>query len=119
MNREILRVEALTVKPDGPFGLAGETATVTFSWRWDQGPLIASRYTTVAKNHGDSHGWRLYEDKLKHNLRVNFGGGMRRAAFALVVALSGQLRLRSQSPPHRTCSRGTWRATWQSGGGMP
>lgn len=74
LKREILRVQALTTKPDGPLGMAGETATVTFSWRWTSGPLEASRYVTAAKIHGDSHGWTLYEDKLKQNLRATLSG---------------------------------------------
>ena len=69
LKRELLKVEAVTVKPDGPFGMAGETATVQFLWRWNQGPLSASQQRTLAKIHGDSHGWTVYEDKLAHNLR--------------------------------------------------
>jgi hypothetical protein len=75
MKREILKVSAVAVKPDGPFGMAGDTATVTFVWHWTQGPLAGTQYTTIAKIHGDSHeGWKLYEDKLAHNLRVSVAG---------------------------------------------
>jgi hypothetical protein len=74
LKREILRVEALTVKPDGPLGMAGETATVVFTWRWTAGPLAAAEYRTTAKFHGDGRGWTVYEDKLKHNLRETLKG---------------------------------------------
>jgi hypothetical protein len=74
VKREMLKVQAVAVKPDGPFGMAGETATVTFVWRWNQGPLAGTQYTTIAKIHGDSDGWKLYEDKLAHNLRVSIAG---------------------------------------------
>jgi hypothetical protein len=74
MKREIVRVVGLASKPDGPIGMAGETATVTFMWRWSQGPLASHPYTTIAKIHGDSHGWKLYEDVLKRNLRVSIAG---------------------------------------------
>ena len=74
LKREILRVEALTVKADGPFGMAGETATIVFTWRWTSGPLARVEYRTTAKFHGDGHGWKVYEDKLKHNLRETLRG---------------------------------------------
>lgn len=75
MKREVLKISAVGVKPDGPFGMAGDTATVTFVWHWNQGALSGIRYTTIAKIHGDSHeGWKLYEDKLAHNLRVSIAG---------------------------------------------
>ncbi len=74
VKREFVRVVGLASKPDGPIGMAGETATVTFLWRWSQGPLASHPYTTIAKIHGDSHGWKLYEDVLKRNLRVSIAG---------------------------------------------
>jgi hypothetical protein len=74
LKRQFIRVVGLTSKPDGPLGMAGETATVTFTWRWSQGPLASHPYTTVAKIHGDSHGWNLYEDVLKRNLRGSSAG---------------------------------------------
>jgi hypothetical protein len=70
MKRELLKVEALTTKSDGPFGMAGQTATVSFVWRFNQGPLAGVPHRTVAKIHGDSHGWKVYEDTLAHNLRA-------------------------------------------------
>lgn len=74
MKREILKVEAVTVKPDGPFGMAGQTATVSFVWRFNQGPLAGVQHRTLAKIHGDSNGWKVYEDKLAHNLRESIAG---------------------------------------------
>ena len=75
MKRQILTVENIAVKPDDAFSMAGETASVIFTWRFDQGPLAGSRYSTVAKIHGDSHdGWKLYEEKLAHSLRVSVVG---------------------------------------------
>lgn len=74
LRREILRVEALAVKPDGPFGMAGETATVVFTWRWSGGPLARVEYRTTTKFHGDGHGWTVYEDLLKRNLRKSISG---------------------------------------------
>ena len=74
LRREILRIEALAVKPDDPFGMAGETATVVFTWRWTGGPLAGAQYRTTAKFHGDGHGWTVYEDKLQHNLRETLRG---------------------------------------------
>ena len=71
MKRELLRVEALTTRPDGPWGMAGQTATVSFVWRWNQGPLAGVQHRTVAKIHGDSQGWKVYEDKLAYNLRAS------------------------------------------------
>ena len=74
MKRQLIRIVGLTSKPDGPLGMAGETVTVTFTWRWSQGALASHPYTTNAKIHGDSHGWKLYEDVLKRNLRVSSAG---------------------------------------------
>lgn len=74
LGREILRIEALTLKPDDPFGMAGETATVVFTWRWTAGPLTGVQYRTTAKFHGDGHGWTVYEDLLKRNLRKTISG---------------------------------------------
>lgn len=73
LQREILRVEAVNVKPDGLFGMSGETATVVFSWRWTGGPLAGAQYRTSTKFHGDGKGWTVYEDKLKRNLRETIG----------------------------------------------
>jgi len=69
MKRELLDVEALTVKPDGPFGWAGKTATVSFVWRFSRGPLAGVPHRTLAKIHGDARGWKVYEDQLARNLR--------------------------------------------------
>ena len=74
LKRQFLKVKGLTTKPDGPLGMAGETATITFTWKWNQGPLAANSYTTIAKLHGNSRGWNVYEDVLKRNLRVSIAG---------------------------------------------
>jgi hypothetical protein len=74
VKREMLKVEALSSKPDGPLGMAGETATVTFTWRWTQGPLGGVIYRSRAKIHGDSQGWKVYEDKLQESLRASVAG---------------------------------------------
>ncbi len=74
LQGEILRVEALETKADGPFGMAGETATIVFTWRWTAGPLAGGQYRTTAKFHGDGHGWKVYEDQLKRNLRKAVAG---------------------------------------------
>ena len=74
MQREILKVEAVTVKPDGPLGMAGQTATASFVWRFNRGPLAGVKHRTLAKIHGDSTGWKVYEDQLEHNLRASIAG---------------------------------------------
>jgi hypothetical protein len=71
LKREMLKVEGVTVKPDYPFGWSGQTATVLFVWRWNQGPLAGVQHRTLAKIHGDSHGWTVYEDLLVKNLRAS------------------------------------------------
>jgi hypothetical protein len=74
MKREVVSIDALTSKPDGPFGMAGETATVVFTWRWNEGPLARTLYRTRAKLHGDGEGWTLYEDTLQKGLRASISG---------------------------------------------
>lgn len=75
VKREILKVEAVTVKTDGPFGsLAGQTATVSFVWRFNQGPLAGVQHRAIARIHGTSKGWTVYEDKLARNLRESIAG---------------------------------------------
>jgi hypothetical protein len=75
VRREIVRIEAVAIKPDGPFGgMAGQTATVSFVWRFDKGPLAGIQHRSIAKIHGDSKGWKVYEDTLERNLRESIGG---------------------------------------------
>jgi len=71
LKRELLRVEGVTVKPDYPFGWSGQTATVLFLWRWNRGPLAGTQHRTLAKLHGNSRGWTVYEDVLAKNLRAS------------------------------------------------
>jgi hypothetical protein len=73
-KREIVKIEAVAVKPDGPFGMAGQTAIVSFVWRFDKGPLAGIQHRTIARIHGDSKGWKVYEDTLEHNLRESIAG---------------------------------------------
>jgi hypothetical protein len=74
MQRTIVKVEAVTVKPDGPFGMAGQTATASFVWRFNRGPLAGIPHRSLARMHGDSSGWKVYEDQLEHNLRASIAG---------------------------------------------
>jgi hypothetical protein len=74
VKREIVKIEAVAVRPDGPFGMAGHTATVSFVWRFNKGPLAGIPHRTIARIHGDSQGWKVYEDTLEHNLRESIAG---------------------------------------------
>jgi hypothetical protein len=74
LKREIVSVDAPTSIPDGPLGMAGETAMVVFAWHWNGGPLARTVYKTKAKFHGDGHGWTLYEDTLRSGLRASVSG---------------------------------------------
>lgn len=75
VRREMVKIEAVAVKPDGPFGnMAGQTATVSFVWRFDKGPLAGVPHRTIARIHGDSKGWTVYEDVLEKNLRESISG---------------------------------------------
>jgi hypothetical protein len=74
LKREIVSIDAPTSKPDGPFGMAGETATVVFTWRWNGGPFARTVYRAKTKFHGDGHGWTLYEDTLQTGLRASVSG---------------------------------------------
>ena len=67
-KREILRVEGGAVKDDGPFGMAGKTATVAFTWRWTEGPFAGGTMRSVAKLNSTGERWHVYEDILKHSL---------------------------------------------------
>jgi hypothetical protein len=64
-RREFIRLEGLTIKPDGPFGMAGATATVAFSWRWNKGPLAGTEFHSKAKLNSTGAAWRIYEDYLE------------------------------------------------------
>lgn len=67
-RREFLRLEGLTVKKDGPFGVAGSTATVAFTWRWTQGPFADRTFRSKARLNSSGGMWKVYDDHLKHEL---------------------------------------------------
>ena len=67
-RREVLKVEALTIKDDGPFGAAGQTATLTFSYRWIEGPLAGHTYRSKARLNSAGGTWKVYEDYLQKEL---------------------------------------------------
>jgi hypothetical protein len=72
-KREFLKVESVVVKPDGPFGAAGSTATVVFTWRWNGGPLAGRTFRSQARLNSTSGSWKLYDDYLKHQLSIAEG----------------------------------------------
>ena len=59
------------VTPDGSFGMAGETSTVVFTWRWTGGPLASLQHRTTGNF---SHAWSVYEGKVESNLSATIGG---------------------------------------------
>jgi hypothetical protein len=73
-RREFLRLEGLAVKNDGPFGIAGKTATASFTWRWSSGPFAHRPFRSLAKLNCSSGTWKVYEDHLKHQLRASMTG---------------------------------------------
>jgi hypothetical protein len=68
MKREFLALRGLVVKPDGPFGMAGSTATAAFTWRWNEGPLAGQVFQSKARLNSSGGTWKVYEDYLKHEL---------------------------------------------------
>ncbi len=74
LRRQVIEVETIGVDPDGPFGMAGQTATVRFAWRWNPGPFGGVPHRGIAKIHGTAKGWTVYEDALAKNLRQAIGG---------------------------------------------
>jgi|RhiMetdeSRZDD1v2_1073273.scaffolds.fasta_scaffold06226_18 hypothetical protein len=67
-RREILEIQALTVKDDGPMGGAGQTATLTFTYRWTEGPLAGHTLRSKARLHSSGSAWKAYDDYLKKEL---------------------------------------------------
>ena len=67
-KRRLLRVESVLVKEDGPWGWAGATATVPFTWRWMSGPLAGSDFRSKAKLHCAGGIWKVYNDQLQEEL---------------------------------------------------
>jgi hypothetical protein len=67
-KRELVRLEALVVKDDGPGGIAGQTATAAFTWRWNEGPFAQRLFRSKAKLNNSGNGWKVYDDYLKQQL---------------------------------------------------
>ncbi len=67
-RREILEIQALTVKNDGPMGGAGQTATLTFTYRWTEGPLAGHTLRSKARLHSSGSAWKAYDDYLRKEL---------------------------------------------------
>ena len=68
IRREMLGVDSVTLKSDGPFGMAGATATAVFRWRWNQGPFAGQVFRTSVKLHTGGEGWKVYDDVLEREL---------------------------------------------------
>lgn len=68
-KRQMMSLEGFVVKDDGPFGLAGQTATATFTWRWTEGPHAGLVFRSKAKLNCVAGGtWKIYDDYLKDRL---------------------------------------------------
>jgi hypothetical protein len=67
-KRELVRLEGLVLKDDGPGGIAGQTATAVFTWRWNEGPFANRLFRSKAKLNNNGSGWRAYNDYLKKQL---------------------------------------------------
>jgi hypothetical protein len=67
-KREFVRLVGLTAKADGPFGIAGSTATGAFTWRWTEGPLAGQLLVSKVKFNDNGDGWHVYNDYLKEQL---------------------------------------------------
>ncbi len=74
LKRQVLGVEGVVVKPDGPFGMAGATATASFTWSWTAGPLAGQKYKTLAKLHSSGGAWKIYDDELERQLQAAMRG---------------------------------------------
>jgi len=67
-RREILRVEAVSVKPDGPSAVSGYTATAAFTWQWNASPLSGRVFKSTARLHSSGRDWTVYDDYLRNQL---------------------------------------------------
>ena len=67
-RREVVKIDALTVKNDGPFAGAGQTATLTFTYRWTAGPLAGNTLSSKARLHSSGGPWKAYDDYLQKEL---------------------------------------------------
>jgi hypothetical protein len=68
VQRRLLKVESVSLRPDGVWGMAGTTATVAFTWRWMNGPLSGVDYRSKAKLHCARGVWKVYNDLLQEDL---------------------------------------------------
>lgn len=68
VQRRLLKIESAYVRPDGPWGIAGTTATVVFMWRWQNGPLSGVDFRSTARLHCSRGVWKVYSDKLQEEL---------------------------------------------------
>ena len=68
-RREFVKIDALTVKDDSPFGAgAGQTATLTFTYRWTAGPFAGHTLSSKARLHSSGGAWKAYDDYLQKEL---------------------------------------------------
>ena len=62
------------MKDDGPGGIAGQTATGSFTWRWTDGWLVGKTFRSRAKLNNNGSGWRVYNDELASALAASESG---------------------------------------------
>jgi len=67
-KREFIAISGIAVKDDGPFGMAGQTATVVFTWQWTEGPYAHRVLRSKAKLNCSSGTWKVYADYLTQHL---------------------------------------------------
>ena len=67
-KRELLRLEGLSAKQYGPFGMAGTSAIGAFTWRWTEGPFAGQVFRSKVKFNDSGDGWKIYNDLLKKEL---------------------------------------------------
>jgi hypothetical protein len=68
VQRRLLKVDSVVVKEDGPWGMAGSTGTVGFTWRWQNGPLAGFDYRSKVKLHASGGVWKVYNEPLQQEL---------------------------------------------------
>ena len=73
-RRQIVGFQGIEVKQDGPFGIAGQTATVNFTYRWTEGPLSGVVLRSKARMNSSGGDWKVYEDYLRDQLTKSEGG---------------------------------------------
>ncbi len=67
-RRQFLEISGLLVKDDGPFGMAGQTATVVFTWQWTEGPYAHHVFRSKAKLNCSNGTWKVYNDYLTEHV---------------------------------------------------